>query len=165
MGNLLPHSVPLDRPAVVLVQPRIAENVGAIGRLCSVCHAHLAIVRPIPFSLTERSLARAGMDYWQQLSWSDHESWGDVESALAGRDLWFLETPAPRSLYQAPLRLDSVLVFGSETAGLPQELRSRFADRLVHLPQRNASARSLNLAQTAAVALFELLRQSGFPPA
>jgi tRNA (cytidine/uridine-2'-O-)-methyltransferase len=148
-------------PAVVLVQPRIPQNVGAIGRLCAAARAQLHVVRPIPFQLTDRSLRRAGMDYLELLDWHVHSSWEDCCGALAPRRLWFLTSSGRRSFYDVELRADDALVFGSEAAGLPEEIRRGFADNDLRLPMPEPQARCLNLATSAGIALWELLRQTG----
>lgn len=149
------------RPVVVLVEPRIAPNVGAIGRLCVAAGAHLAIVRPIPFDLSERSLRRAGMDYWDRLPWSVHGSWPEAREALAGRGLWFVETGASRTLYDAAFAPGDALVFGSETDGLAPAIMAEAGDRALRIPMWDAEARSLNLATACAIAVYELRRQTG----
>lgn len=149
------------RPAVVLVQPRIPQNVGAVGRLCAAGRAELHVVRPIPFELNDRSLRRAGMDYLELLHWQVHKGWEECRAALAGRRFWFLTSSGTRNFYEVPFRLEDVLVLGSEEAGLPAEIRAEFSGNDLRIPMPEPKARCLNLATSAAVALFELLRQVG----
>jgi tRNA (cytidine/uridine-2'-O-)-methyltransferase len=148
-------------PVIVLVEPRIAANVGAIGRLCVAAGAHLAIVRPIPFDLPERSLRRAGMDDWERLRWSVHRGWAEARAAAAERTLWFVETGAPRSLSEASFAPGDGLVFGSETDGLAPAVMAEAGDRALRIPMWDPQARSLNPATACAVALYELRRQTG----
>lgn len=152
------------RLAVVLVQPRIPQNAGAIGRLCSAATAELHIVRPIPFSLNDRSLRRAGMDYLADLSLTVHDDWAACTRALAGRRLWALTSRGTCSLYEVAFRADDALVLGSEEAGLPEEVTGELSPALVRIPMPNPRARCLNLATSAGIVLFEALRQTrGWP--
>ena len=149
------------RPAIVLVQPRIPQNVGAIGRLCAATRTGLHVVRPIPFELNDRSLQRAGMDYLELLDWHVHTSWQECREALGPRRLWYLTSQGKRSLYDVPLEASDVLVFGNESAGMPPEIREEYGEFDLRIPMVEPEARCLNLATSAAVALYELLRKSG----
>lgn len=148
----------LARPAVVLVRPGIPQNVGAIARLCAAAKADLHIVRPIPFVLNDRSLERAGMDYLELLTIHVHNDWESCRSALGARQLWAIETPAERTIYDVKLGAEDALIFGSESHGLPAELRDELRDRTLVIPMREPKARSLNLATSVAIALWEALR-------
>lgn len=148
-------------PAVVLVQPRIPQNVGAIARICAAARASLHVVRPIPFELSDRSLRRAGMDYLELLELHVHGDWPACESALAGRRFWFFTSKATRSFYDVAPRLDDVLVFGSETSGMPEQITAHYNQRDVILPMREPRARCLNLSTAASIAVYEVLRASG----
>jgi tRNA (cytidine/uridine-2'-O-)-methyltransferase len=152
-----------DRPQVVLVQPRIPQNVGGIGRICAANRAGLHIIRPIPFELSDRSLRRAGMDYLELLDWHDHHSWEAAQQALAGRRFWFLTSKATQGLYTVRFQPSDVLVFGSEVAGLPPAITETIGNRGLRIPMAEPEARCLNLATSAAIALYELLRQTERP--
>lgn len=154
----------MKSPAVILVSPGIPQNVGAAGRLCAANGAELQIVRPIPFSLNDRALRRAGMDYLDLLTWTDFTDWDACREANSGRTLWYLSSKAERSLYDAQLACGDGLVFGSESAGLPEHVWRDAGGRALRIPMRQPAARCLNLASSVAVALYELLRQSGFQP-
>ncbi len=147
---------------VVLVEPEIPPNTGNISRTCVVTGCHLHLVRPLGFSLEDRYLRRAGLDYWPELVISVHDDWEGCRAALGDRPLW-LFTAAGRTPHVAvPYGREDALVFGRESSGLPPELLARYPERLVRLPMRPAQ-RSLNLSNAVAVAVYEALRQHGFP--
>lgn len=143
---------------VVLIEPEIPWNTGNIGRSCDAAGAQLHLVGKLGFSLSERRLKRAGLDYWERLAPARHES---VESFLhivpPGEPLLGFSAEGKKTFWEAPYTPDCWLVFGSESRGLPAALRERLKDRLYRIPM-NAPARSLNLSTAAAVVLFEALR-------
>jgi len=145
---------------VVLYQPDIPQNTGNIGRSCVAVGAKLWLVRPLGFLLDDRYLKRAGMDYWQHLNWEAVDSWADVEHRLKGRAFWLLTKFAERLVWDASFRRGDVLVFGSETRGLPESLRVEHQARCLRLPMHEA-VRSLNLASTANTVMYEAVRQFG----
>lgn len=148
-------------PSIVLVQPRIPQNVGSIGRICAATRASLHVVRPIPFELSDRSLKRAGMDYLTLLDLQVHASWEEFKATAGARQLWFLTSHATCSIYDADFRADDLLVFGSESAGLPEAVRSEIAGCGLRIPMPESRARCLNLATSAAIALYEVMRKTG----
>lgn len=155
----------IERPQVVLVQPRIPQNVGAVGRLCAANSAGLHVVRPIPFDLSDRSLRRAGMDYLELLDWHVHTGWREAEAALQPRRLWFLTSSGRTSLHDVAFHPGDALVFGSEVEGLAPAIRDTIGDRDIRIPMAEPRARCLNLATAVAIALYEQLRQTeGFRP-
>lgn len=144
---------------VVLVWPEIAWNTGAIGRTCVAAGATLWLVRPLGFRLDDRHRRRAGLDYWDHLDLRLVDALAEVEEALGGPDrLWLFSTKAQRSYSQVVYRPGDALVFGPESRGLPETLRESRPDRAVRIPMR-AETRSLNLANAAAIGLYEALRQ------
>jgi tRNA (cytidine/uridine-2'-O-)-methyltransferase len=149
------------RPAIVLVQPRIPQNVGAIGRLCAATRSRLHVVRPIPFLINDANLRRAGLDYLGLLDIAVHDDWQAAQAALAPRRLWFLTRFAEKSIYDTDFNPTDALVFGSEPSGLPEEIRATMAGRDLRIPMPEERARCLNLSTAAAITLFELLRQTG----
>lgn len=147
---------------VVLVQPEIHWNTGNAGRTCLALGAQLHLVRPLGFSLDERSLKRAGLDYWEHVDPTVWLDWSTFEAAIPTLgEPWFFSTKAERSLWEAPIdaRRDTVLVFGRETGGLDPDLHGRFADRFVRIPIESPHVRSLNLSTSVAVALYEVRRR------
>lgn len=148
---------------IVLVEPEIPPNTGNIARLCAATDTELHLIEPLGFRLDDAALRRAGMDYWQQVRWRCWPSWRAYAEAADGRRLWFIEQGAPRSYTEADFAAGDGLVFGRETAGLPAALLEAHRERWLAIPMRNPAARSLNLANCAAIVLYEALRQQGFP--
>ena len=147
---------------VVLVQPEIHWNTGNAGRSCLAAGAILHLVRPMGFSLDEREVKRAGLDYWEHVEPRIWENWNAFEEALPSLgEPYFFSTRARRVFWDAPLGTpaDVVLVFGRETGGLPEPLHERYHERFVSLPILSPHVRSLNLSTSVAVALYEVLRQ------
>ena len=148
---------------VVLVEPEIAANTGAIGRTCVAAGARLWLVRPLGFRLDDRQRRRAGLDYWEHLDYRVVDTLGEAVSSVAPGRLWSFTTRARRSYADADYRPGDALVFGPESRGLPAAwLDSQPAAQVVKIPTR-PEARSLNLANAAAVGVFEALRQVGTP--
>ena len=146
---------------VVLVEPEIPPNTGNIARLCLAADAHLHLVRPLGFSLDDKYLRRAGMDYWEQVRLTVWENWGALYDAhLANHRHFLLTTKTDRPYYEETFEPGDFLVFGRETRGLPASLlTSAGRRRLLTIPMAPA-ARSLNLATAAGIVLFEALRQA-----
>jgi tRNA (cytidine/uridine-2'-O-)-methyltransferase len=145
---------------VVLVEPEIAANTGAIGRTCVAVAAKLWLVRPLGFHLGDRHLRRAGLDYWHHLDYQVVERFDDVAGAVGSNRLWLFSTKAAQPYTSVSYQAGDALVFGPETRGLPKEWLDAHAERAVRIPIR-AEARSLNLANAVAVAVFEAVRQIG----
>ena len=145
---------------VVLVEPQIAANAGAIGRTCVAAGARLWLVRPLGFHLEDRYLRRAGLDYWEHLDLQVVDHLGEVAERLGAEHLWSFTTKAARPYTEAPFRADDGLVFGSENHGLPPSWLGSQGGRTVRIPMR-PQARSLNLASAVAIGLFEAMRQVG----
>jgi tRNA (cytidine/uridine-2'-O-)-methyltransferase len=144
------------------VHPEIHWNTGNAGRTCLAAGATLHLIEPLGFSLDEREVKRAGLDYWEHVDLRVWPSWDAFESELPKLgDPYFFSTKATRLLWDAPLGApDSVvLVFGRETGGLPAELHTRYPDRLVAMPILSRHVRSLNLSTSVAIAVYEVLRQ------
>jgi tRNA (cytidine/uridine-2'-O-)-methyltransferase len=143
---------------VVLHQPDIPQNTGNIGRTCVATGAKLWLVRPLGFRLDEKHLRRAGMDYWQHVDWEAVENWHDLKMHLAGRNFWYLTKTATRLVWDANFQAGDVLVFGSETRGLPAAILAEQPSSNLRLPMQGP-VRSLNLASTATAVIYEALRQ------
>ena len=149
---------------VVLVEPEIPQNTGNIARTCAATGSSLHLVEPLGFDISDRAVKRAGLDYWHLVDVSVYRNLPELfrRHPEAAGDLWLATTKAPRPYHLASYGPDCWLFFGKETAGLPLDFRERFRDRCVRLPMR-AEARSLNLGNSAAVLIYEALRQNGFP--
>jgi len=144
---------------IVLVEPDIPPNTGSIARLCGATDTILHLVRPLGFSTDDKHLKRAGLDYWRFV---DIKYWDSLDQFLAAQAetrLFFFTTKVTRSYTEASFIPGDFLVFGRETKGLPEEILSLYHDRCYTLPMTNPNIRSLNLAMTAGIVLYEALRQ------
>jgi len=148
---------------VVLHQPEIPQNTGNIGRTCVAVGAKLWLIRPLGFRVDEKHLRRAGMDYWQHLDWQAVDSWDELLTHLPGRTFWHLTKTATRLVWEANFGWGDVLVFGSESRGLPPSILTRNPSHNLKLPMREL-VRSLNLASTANTVVYEAIRQFGGLP-
>ena len=145
---------------IVLVNPEIPQNTGSIGRLCVSTDTTLHLVHPLGFEITDAHLRRAGLDYWEQLAPRQYPDWEAFLAQNPELRLWFFTTKGERRHTEAEWRDGDALVFGRETAGLQPELLERYPEQLVRIPMPGRFHRSLNLAQAAAVGLYEALRQT-----
>lgn len=145
---------------VVLVSPEIAWNTGNAGRTCLAAGARLHLVRPLGFSLDEREVRRAGVDYWPRVCPVVWQEWAELEAHLPqlGQPFFF-SAEAPLQLWDVSFPAHPVLIFGRESGGLPSELRQRYPDRLVCIPMADTQMRSLNLSTAVAIVAYEVLRQ------
>jgi tRNA (cytidine/uridine-2'-O-)-methyltransferase len=144
---------------VVLVEPDIPHNTGAVGRLCVGLGIPLHLVQPLGFSLRDEKVRRCGLDYWPHVDLRIHRSWAAYLEEEKPVSMFFASTRGGRSIYACRFQAGAHLVFGSEHAGLPPELYARYADRLVRIPMPGLHARSLNLANAVAVLAYEAHRQ------
>jgi tRNA (cytidine/uridine-2'-O-)-methyltransferase len=151
---------------VVLYQPEIPPNTGNIGRTCVAIGAKLWLIKPLGFQINEKQLRRAGLDYWPHLQWQAVENWDELAAALAdpiaaGR-LWLFTKHAHRPYTATAYHKGDILLFGSESSGLPPELHDRYPNQTLRVPMRPV-VRSLNLSAAAAVVMYEAVRQIGQP--
>ena len=145
---------------VVLVEPEIHWNTGNAGRTCLAAGARLHLVEPLGFSLDEREVRRAGLDYWPRVAPRLWPSWEDFETHLPELgEPFFFSAEGTRSFWDVTYPDRTVLVFGRESVGLSRTIRDRYRDSLVSLPQEPGSVRSVNLSNAVAVAAYEVLRQ------
>ncbi len=145
---------------VALLAPEIPWNTGNLGRTCLAAGARLHLIRPLGFSLEDRYLKRAGLDYWQHVKPRIWPTWSTFEAALPDLgEPFFFSADAGRDLWSVRFPENPVLIFGSETSGLPAAVRQDYAERLVAIPMRQGPIRSLNLSTAAAVAVYEASRQ------
>jgi len=149
---------------IVLLQPEIPPNTGNVARLCAATRTTLHLIEPFGFKLDDATLKRAGMDYWQHVTWQRWANWPAFIAQLpADARLWFIESDGPQLYSEVRFAANDYLVFGRETAGLPKQLLEQNRERWLRIPMFNAEARSLNLSNCVALVLFEALRQQGFP--
>ena len=147
---------------IVLVEPEIPQNTGAIARICAATGARLHLIKPLGFDISEAAVRRAGLDYWHLVDVSVYENVEEYFTRNGEENLWLLTTKAPRCYTEADFGPDCTLMFGKETAGLPEWLRERYHDRCIRIPMR-PQARSLNLANSVGIVLYDALRRQGFP--
>jgi tRNA (cytidine/uridine-2'-O-)-methyltransferase len=145
---------------VVLVHPEIPWNTGSVGRTCLAAGAQLHLVEPLGFSLSERAVRRAGLDYWARVAPRIWPDWASLELALPSLgEPSFFSADAERAFWDVDCGARTVLVFGGESSGFPSAIRERWRHRLVGVPMADPALRSLNLSNTAAIALYEVLRR------
>ncbi len=146
---------------VVLVEPQIPPNTGSIARLCAATGIPLNLVEPLGFEITNSRLKRAGLDYWEFAQVSTYPSLEGLTAEVDPRDLCFFSKKAARSYLEAGFQGTEFLIFGSETAGLAEDLLARYPQRSFRIPIIQPGVRSLNLANAVAIVVYEALRQVG----
>ena len=147
---------------IVLFEPEIPQNTGNIARTCAVTGTRLHLIKPLGFDISDKAVKRAGLDYWHLVDLHVYENLADFFQRTGAEDIWLATTKAPRPYTQAAFRDGCYLIFGKETAGLPEDFRLAHADRCIRIPIR-AEARCLNLSNSAAILVYEALRQLDFP--
>jgi tRNA (cytidine/uridine-2'-O-)-methyltransferase len=149
-----------DKPLhIVLVEPQIPPNTGSIARLCGATDTVLHLVHPLGFSVDDKHLKRAGLDYWAHVDIRYWQSFDDFLEASDEQMLYFFTTKVDRPYDEAQFSPGSYLIFGKETKGLPEEIIALYRDRCYTIPMENKNIRSLNLAMCAGIVLYEALRQ------
>ena len=151
----------MKRLNVVLYNPEIPQNTGNISRTCAVTGASLHIIRPTGFEISDRTLKRAGLDYWDKLDVHYYDDYADFLSKNPGARCYYFSAHAQKSYADVEYPDDAYLVFGKETAGLPRDLVMDNLDRAVRIPML-PTLRCLNLSNAVAIAVYEALRQDGF---
>jgi tRNA (cytidine/uridine-2'-O-)-methyltransferase len=149
---------------IVLVEPEIPPNTGNVARLCAATGATLHLIEPFGFTLEDKQLKRAGLDYWQHLNWRRWPGWSAFQESLPpSARLWLIESNGPRIYAGVKYHPGDYLVFGRETAGLPKDILDRHREGWLRIPMFHGKVRSLNLSNCVALVLYEALRQQGFP--
>ena len=146
---------------IVLYSPEIPQNTGNISRTCAVTGARLHIIKPIGFEISDRTLKRAGLDYWNQLDVTYYENYEDFIGQNEGAQLYFFSSHAEQSFADVIYPDNAYLVFGRESVGLPRELVEANMDRALRIPMRK-TLRCLNLSNSVAIAVYEVLRQQNY---
>ena len=146
---------------IVLVEPEIPANTGNIARTCAATKSQLHLIKPLGFSIDDKHLKRAGLDYWHLLDVKIYENLEEFFEKNAGGRFHYLTTKAPRSYLETDYKDGDFLLFGKETKGLPEELLYRNEERCIRIPMRE-EARSLNLSNAVAIVAYEALRQLDF---
>lgn len=154
-------SLIIEKPVfnVVLVAPEIPQNTGNIGRICVCAGCKLHLVKPLGFSLEDRYVKRAGMDYWRNVDFTVHESWDALLKHACGAPFYFYSTKGYPDYWDCPMEEGSYLVFGSEGHGLPRSLHDENPGKFYTIPMPGPYERSLNLANSVGIAVYEGLRR------
>lgn len=146
---------------IVLMEPEIPQNTGNIARTCAVTNTKLHLIKPLGFEIDDKKLKRAGLDYWHFLGVQYYENLDDFFEKNHGCRFFLTSTKAAKAYHEVEFRDGDFIFFGKETAGLPEEFILKNIDRAIRVPMQS-EARSLNLSNTAAIVLYEALRQTGF---
>ena len=146
---------------IVLLEPEIPANTGNIGRTCVAAGARLHLIEPLGFSLSEKALKRAGMDYWKSLDVTTYVDYQDFLDRNPGAKIYMATTKAQKVYTEAAYEPDCYIMFGKESAGIPEEILVENKENCVRIPMIG-DIRSLNLGNSAAIILYEALRQNGF---
>ena len=147
---------------IVLLEPEIPANTGNIGRTCVATGTRLHLIEPLGFRLGEKDLKRAGMDYWSQLDVTTYINYEDFLRRNPGARPWMATTKGRKTYTEAEFEPDCYPIFAKESAGIPEELLLENQERAIRIPMVGET-RSLNLSNSAAIVLYEALRQNGFP--
>lgn len=152
--------MPQPKMKIVLVTPEIPWNTGAIGRTCVALNLELILIKPLGFSLDEKSVRRAGTDYWKHVNLTQYDDWQSFLNARQPKrdQLYFFEEHGEQSLYEPDYDPDGYLIFGCESAGLPPSILDDMKDRTFHLPMLSEKVRSLNLANVATAVIFQAMK-------
>ena len=146
---------------IVLHEPEIPANTGNIGRTCVVTGSSLHLIKPLGFEINEKTLKRAGLDYWSKLDVRLYDDYADFMSVNPNANIWYLTTKAEKSYADVSFDSNDFLMFGKETAGIPEEILVENRDRCIRIPMMKEE-RSLNLSNAVAIVLYEALRQNDF---
>jgi len=146
---------------IVLLEPEIPHNTGAIGRTCHVTGSVLHLIRPLGFSTDEKSVRRSGLDYWQDLDVRYYDSFSHFQQENPMARLFMATTKARKSYADVQYRADDYIMFGKESKGIPEELLLQYPEAVIRIPMK-PDMRSLNLSVSAGIVLYEALRQTGF---
>jgi tRNA (cytidine/uridine-2'-O-)-methyltransferase len=144
---------------LVFFEPEIPQNTGAAGRLCLATGSTLHLIKPLGFSLDDKAVRRAGLDYWKEVPLKVWDSLPDLQAAHPNSRFWLLSTKASRTHWDASFQEGDFFIFGPESRGLPESLLSEHPDETLKIPMQVSSTRSLNVATSAAIVLYEAWRQ------
>ncbi|MFA9399214.1 MAG: tRNA (cytidine(34)-2'-O)-methyltransferase [Clostridiaceae bacterium] len=148
---------------IVLFEPEIPQNTGNIARTCVLTNSKLHLIKPLGFKLEDKYLKRAGLDYWKYLDLSIYDSYEELRDKYKDANFYFSTTHANKFYSDVKYGKDDFIVFGKETAGLPDYIKDKEKDNLIRVPMIKSSTRSLNLSNTVSIIAYEALRQIEFP--
>ena len=145
---------------IVLVEPEIPQNTGAIGRTCVALDLELILIKPLGFAIDDTSVARSGTRYWKYVNLSQYDNWGHFINQRRPKkeEILFFEETGKNSFYDAQYIRSAYLIFGSESKGLPQEIIEKMPDRVFSLPMKNSKVKSLNLSNAATAAIYQAMK-------
>ena len=146
---------------IVLVEPEIPQNCGNIARTCAATGAHLHLIKPLGFDISDRAVKRAGLDYWDKLDVTVYSDYQDFLKKNPGAKIYMATTKAPKVYTEVSYEPDCYIMFGKESAGIPEEILVEHEEDCMRIPM-NGDIRSLNLGNSVAIVLYEALRQNGF---
>lgn len=158
------HSISAPAFHVVLVAPEIPQNTGTIARMTAATSCHLHLIEPLGFSLEDKYLKRAGLDYWPEVTFFRYSGWDEFVETLKPEPerMWFFTTHSSRIYTQAQFGVGDYFVFGSESRGLPAPLHEKYENQRLRIPIDNPKVRSLNLSNAASIVVYEARRQLEF---
>lgn len=148
---------------IVLFEPEIPQNTGNIGRTCVLTNCKLHLIKPLGFSLDEKQVRRAGLDYWPHLNLEIYESYEELRNKYKDATFYFSTTKGKKYYNDVKFKEGDFIVFGRESSGLPDDIRNNNFEHCIRVPMINTTTRSLNLSNTVAIVAYEALRQIGFP--
>ncbi|MCR3760360.1 tRNA (cytidine(34)-2'-O)-methyltransferase [Clostridium felsineum] len=148
---------------IVLFEPEIPQNTGNIARTCVLTNSKLHLIKPLGFSLDEKHLKRAGLDYWKDLDITLYDSYEELREKYKDATFYFSTTHGKGFYDEAKFKQGDFIIFGRESCGLPDQIRESDPDRCIRVPMVKTSTRSLNLSNTVAIVAYEAIRQIGFP--
>lgn len=148
---------------IVLYQPEIPHNTGSIGRSCVLTNSKLHLIKPLGFSLDDKMLKRAGLDYWKDIDITYYESFEEFYSINKDKRIFLSTTKSEKFHSEVEFQDGDFIMFGRESSGVPKEVNDLFKETQIRVPMINSTTRSLNLANTASIVLYEALRQIGYP--
>jgi len=157
--NCSHHNTPMN---IVLHQPEIPHNTGAIGRTCLMTGSRLHLIRPFGFYIDEKSLKRSGLDYWPKISVYEYDNFQDFLEKNPEANFYLAESGIGKTYSDVAYKMGDYIILGSETKGLPASILDKYPDRIINIPM-TGEERSLNLSVAAGIVLYEALRQNGFP--
>ncbi|KGN03246.1 tRNA methyltransferase [Clostridium novyi A str. 4570] len=156
----------LDTPNlnIVLFEPEIPQNTGNIGRTCVLTNSKLHLIKPLGFRIDDKSLKRAGLDYWPHLDVEVHESFDDMIKKYPDANIYLSTTKEAKYHHdEVKYKTGDFIVFGRESSGLPEYIRDKYVENRIRVPMIKTTTRSLNLSNTVSIVAYEALRQLGFP--
>ncbi len=146
---------------IALIEPEIPPNTGNIARLCAATDSALHLIGPLGFSVDDAEVRRAGLDYWPHVDLWVHDNWFAFRDAISRERCFYFSARAERPFWEAPFQANSCLVFGNETAGMPERILDKHPERCFTIPMPGGKVRSLNLATATGIVLYEAMRQLG----